>query len=477
LRYLTTSDYAAFAAEETAAQRSAGRASLTASGALDDDTTVAGFDQTYPRGYFARQEALSANGRYGAWLLSLPAIVVINDTAYVHGGLPPLVAATSLDALNAAITSKLRRYLELRENLEAADVLPVGDTTRDYETASAALATTREHAAEIREFLALRESPELGANGPLWYRGSVYCKPVLERPILEVALARLSIARVVVGHTPTGDRRAHSLYDGKLLMLDTGMLASYYNGRPTALVIEGEQLYVQYADPIERTELEQGGTDEPYPFSERELIDALAHATVAAFERTENGAPWPVTLTINDQAVSAAFIPRSAGRAADLELAAGAFDDLIGTALVPPTVARTIDGEEGALQLRFPRAVTEAERADRELGFSGWCPLDPQFDLMRAFDLLIYNRGRTEDSAIYRNELTDLVLTDHRRAFGTERTLPSGFDSAELALPPELVAELHTLDATALTEAIGAWVDERQISALLARRDELLEDR
>jgi hypothetical protein len=255
------------------------------------------------------------------------------------------------------------------------------------------------------------------------------------------------------------------------------MLASYYNGRPTALVIEGEQLYVQYADPIERTELEQGGTDEPYPFSERELIDALAHATVAAFERTENGAPWPVTLTINDQAVSAAFIPRSAGRAADLELAAGAFDDLIGTALVPPTVARTIDGEEGALQLRFPRAVTEAERADRELGFSGWCPLDPQFDLMRAFDLLIYNRGRTEDSAIYRNELTDLVLTDHRRAFGTERTLPSGFDSAELALPPELVAELHTLDATALTEAIGAWVDERQISALLARRDELLEDR
>jgi hypothetical protein len=476
LRYLVAPDYAAFAAEETETLRAEAYLSYASRRDVADEATLALFDQTYPRGYFARQEAMSASGMYGAWLLSLPAVVVINDTAFVHGGLPPLIAMTSLDSLNTAIARKLRRYLELRETLASAGVLPVGDMTRDREIAQAALASANEHAAGIREFLELGESPELGSDGPLWYRGSVYCKPLLERPILEAALEQLAVARVVVGHTPTGDRRAHSMYDGELLMLDTGMLAAYYNGRPTALVIEGEQVNVQYAEPVERSALEQGGTDEPYPLTEPELVAALEQATVATVERTEDGVPWPVTLTIDDQALSAAFIPGSAGRAAELELAAAALDDLIGTALVAPTVARTIDGEEGALQLRYPRAVTETQRIARQLGF-GWCPIDPQLDLMRTFDLLTYNRGRTGDNVIYRNDLSDLVLTDHRNAFGTERALPSNVDLSALTMPPALIAELRKLDAPTLTNALGPSVDARRIRALLARRDQLLENR
>jgi hypothetical protein len=477
LRYLTAADYAEFAAEETEAQRAAAYLSYASARGGADEATLASFEQAYPRGYFARHEALRADGPYGAWLLSLPAVVVVNDTAYVHGGLPPLVAATTLDALNAAIATKLRRYLELRDGLADVGVLPVGDMTRDIETARAALAAATEPAAEIRELVELGESPELGANGPLWYRGSVYCKPLLERPILEAALERLAVARVVVGHTPTGDRRARALYDGKLLMLDTGMLAAYYNGRPAALVIEGEHMYVQYAKPLERAPPEAGDTDEPYPWSEAELIAALNQAAVATFERTTDGAPWPVTLMVEDDAVNAVFLPLSAGRAAGLELAAGALDDLLGTALVPPTVARTIDGEEGALQLRYPRAITETQRAARQLGFTGWCPIEPQLDLMRTFDLLTYNRGRTADNVAYRNDLSDLILTDHRNAFGTERTLPATVDLAELAIPPPLIAELRKLDTPMLTATLGHWVDARRIRALLARRDRLLTGR
>ena len=318
-RYLTAPDYAAFAAEETEAQRFAGFASLTPSGTLADAATIARFEQSYPLGYFARHVALSPSGPYGAWLLSLPAIVVINDTAFVHGGLPPLVATTSLDALNAAITTKLRRYLQLREYLENADVLPIGDMSRDLEYTQAALAAANAPAraepapdgagadaeaseaapapvplsaeleARIREFVELGNAPELGVDGPLWFRGSVYCKPLLERPILEAALAQLAIERVVVGHTPTDDRRARALYDGKLLMLDTGMLAAYYNGRPAALVVERDQQYVQYANPPERGTLEQGPTVEPYPFDETELSAALEHGTVTTFTGPEQG--------------------------------------------------------------------------------------------------------------------------------------------------------------------------------------------
>jgi hypothetical protein len=475
LRYLTAPDYAAFAAEETETLRAAAYLSYASRREVADEATLALFDETYPRGYFARQQAMSADGTYGTWLLSLPAIVVINDTAYVHAGLPPLVATTTLESLNAGIATKLRRYLELRETLASAGVLPVGDMTRDREIAQAALASATDPTG-IREFLELGESPELGVEGPFWYRGSVYCKPLLERPILEAALEQLAVARVVVGHTPTADRRAHSLYDGKLLMLDTGMLAAYYNGRPTALVIEDERMHVQYADPLERSALEQGDADEPYPLTEPELVAALEQAAVAAVERTAGGTPWPVTLSIDDVTVSAVFVPRSAGSTADLELAAAALDDLIGTALVPPTVARTIEGEDGALQLRYPRAVTETQRAARQLGF-GWCPIEPQFDLMRTFDLLTYNRGRTGDNVIYRNDLSDLVLTDHRNAFGTERALPSNIDLTELAMPPALIAELRKLDAPTLTKALGPSLDARRIRALLARRDQLLEGR
>jgi hypothetical protein len=478
LRYVTPPDYAAFAADETDAMREAayGRYAATLGG--DVPETRAAFENAYPRGYFARREAFSPRGRYGAWLLSLQAIVVVGDTAFVHGGLPAITAEEPFDAFNAKFTADLRRYLELREQLAAQGVLSAVDMARDFETAEAAQATTSPALAPVlAEFLALATAPEQSVDGPLWYRGSVYCKPLLERPIFEAAIAQLAVERVVVGHTPTGDRRARSLYDGKLIMLDTGMLAAYYNGRPAALVIEGKHTYVQYASPPERAVLEQGGTVEPYPLTETELVAALMQGTVTAFTRTEDGSPWPVTLTHAGEEINAAFFPPSADSAADLELAAAALDDLLGVALVAPTVPRTIEGEKGALQLRHPRDLTETERLARQLGFTGWCPIEPQANLMRTFDLLLYNRGRTFDNIIYSNDLTDLLLTDHRRAFGTERALPTGFDPATLAMPAALSAALRTLDEPKLHEVLGDWVDTRRIRALLARRDRLLESR
>ncbi|MCB1731466.1 MAG: metallophosphoesterase, partial [Halieaceae bacterium] len=41
------------------------------------------FEEIYPSGYFGHRSAFSPQGVYGRWLLSLPAIVVINDTAFV----------------------------------------------------------------------------------------------------------------------------------------------------------------------------------------------------------------------------------------------------------------------------------------------------------------------------------------------------------------------------------------------------------
>src|SRR5690606_37404580 len=178
---------------------------------LPDAESRATFAERYPPGFFAHRAAFAPDGVYGAWLLTLPAVLVVGDTAFAHGGLSGSVA----EDVNERVQARLREYLQLRAQLEA----PAPPELRaDLETSSEALAR-----------LAL--GPELGSESALWYRGTAYCNPLLERPVLDAALERLGAERLVVGHAPTADRRARALHDGRLIMLDTGMLAEYYGGR------------------------------------------------------------------------------------------------------------------------------------------------------------------------------------------------------------------------------------------------------
>jgi hypothetical protein len=96
--------------------------------------------------------------------------------------------------------------------------------------------------------------------------------------------------------------------------------------------------------------------------------------------------------------------------------------------------------------------------------------------LLYAFDVLTSNRGRTAANVILSNDLTDLSLTDHRQAFSTERALPAGLDVSKLAIPAGLVAALRALDEPRLEAALGTWLDSRQIRALLARSNQLLQE-
>jgi hypothetical protein len=476
LRYVAPADYAAFAAEEDAAERAAAYAAFAAAApAGESAATRAEFDAAYPPGFLARQAAFAPSGRYGAWLLSRPTILVINDTAFVHGGLPPIVAEAGLD-LNDKVRAELTRHLELRDRLAARGVLSPFDRRRDLETARAALAAApADMAPELTEFVALDDAVELGSAGPHWYRGSVYCKPLLEEATLEAALDRLSVRRAVVGHTPTVDHRVRALYDGRLVMADTGMLFESFGGEPAPLVIEGAALEVLYLRPTRRAGVETSGALVAYGRTEAELHTVLAQGAVKTVDRGDGATPWRVALG-EDGAIEATFVPRDGDSAAEFELAAAALDDMLGTALVAPTVPRTIEGQDGALQLRYPDTVTEADRAARRLAFSGWCPIEPQLRVMYAFDLLIGNRARTAANAAFTNDLTDLTLLDHAQAFGTERGLPAGVDVAKLGIAPALVAALRSLDETQLQAALGAWLDSRRIRALLARRDRLLQE-
>jgi Calcineurin-like phosphoesterase len=470
-RYVSAADYASFAADETAKERETAYAEFAAGKKSAEAATRAEFDRTYPPGYFARRRAFAADGHYGAWLLTLPAIIVVNDTAYVHGGVSPLVAEQGLE-INKKVQTEVRRYLALRQRLAAADVLPAGDWQHDTALAHDARTADRILAARIDEFIATGDAPELSANGPLWYRGDVYCKPLLETGILSAGLERLGAKRAVVGHTPTADHRVRGLYDGKLIMLDTGMNGAYFHGRPSALVSEADRTYVQYAMPAEQAALDVSGNAQAYGLTSTALRDALEHGTVTTVERANDASAWRVRLQYANETIDASFYRKADG--GDLELAAAALDDLLGAGLITPTVQREVDGQPGALQLRYADAMTEAQRRERRIAAGAWCPLEPQLAMMRAFDLLTANRSRNATNVVFNNDLSDLTLTDYRRAFGTDFTLPANLDRRKLDIPPPFVTALRSLDEASAGEALDAWLGRRQIAALLARRDQIV---
>src|SRR5262249_53558745 len=114
LRYVSREEYASYAGDEDSKLREQAWQSIQAQ---EPAATRADFDAKFPQGYFAHAQAFSPTGRYGAWLLTKPFLIVINDTAFVHGGLSPLVASLGLDGVNQRLEMQLRDYLRTWSNL------------------------------------------------------------------------------------------------------------------------------------------------------------------------------------------------------------------------------------------------------------------------------------------------------------------------------------------------------------------------
>jgi hypothetical protein len=65
-------------------------------------------------------------------------------------------------------------------------------------------------------------------------------------------------------------------------------------------------------------------------------------------------------------------------------------------------------------------------------------------------------------------------LTDHRLAFDPAFVLPASFDPRKLDMPAPFVAALKQLDKSAVRGTLAPWLNQRQIAALLVRRDQLV---
>jgi Calcineurin-like phosphoesterase len=484
LRYVSVEEYAAFAEEETEQERQQSFDAYVERAGVDEASlaaTRAEFDTRFPPGYFAHRRAFASDGVYGNWLLGKPVIVVVNGTAFVHGGLPPLVADVGLEGVNGKLMLDLLGYVRAVEYLtEAGELLRIDNfKNRDQilDGFVPGLNTSAETAAAVEAVAILGESDLHNSDGPTWYRGNVSCSRLIEEDRLMASLEAIGADRVVIGHTPTPGRRILQRMNGRVFEVDTGMLNNYYSGLGNALILEGDTVATinenskEIVSPEEhprRVGARPGGA-----MSAADLERLLLTGDIVATRDGVSGRRF-VQISDGTRDVEALFSKREA-RGFYADVAAYRLDRLLELEMVPVAVVREVDGTDGSLQFLPNQWLDEKQRGASGGGGSAQCPLTEQWPAMYVFDTLIYNEGRSLRRMLYSRDIWQLILVGHNRAFSTSKGKPSHLAIVPLAIGDAWVNALASLTDEMLEEKLGDVLDKRRRRALLARRDQLIE--
>lgn len=491
LRYASEGDYRSFADDETEDMREPARERFEV---MKEQERVEGdFESHFPPGALALREALAPDGKYGRWLTEQPAIVVVNDTAFMHAGLSGEYAGASAADLNRRVREELKTRIGAWRALSEAGIL-----APEYPMLNAARAL----AAHVKNGAFDRQPPEVrsaarklvGApesliydpEGPFWYRGNAVCNELAESAVVDRALEGLGAKSLAVSHTPTPDGRITARLGGRLIRIDTGK-------RRSALVLgsDGQKaLYADSDDPAPVAE-QDGHPVSASGLSAREIETILAEGEVVGMEDVGTGVtnPQRVTLKHDGTGMRAVFKTESTPTRAtgglssrrivdvadrhSFELAAYRLDRLLGLNMVPPAVERRIGQQSGTLQYWVENATNERERRQQDIEPDPQCPLEKDYALLELFDRLIYNTDRTQENILYLPDWR-VALIDHTRAFRTSPGIPDNVRRVSLDKAPAFAQRLERLDRSVLNDELGKFLDSRQIRAILKRRDEML---
>ena len=159
-----------------------------------DDAYFRHWRHDKPLGYFEHRDNFAPAGKYGTWIAKHNAVVKINDTLFLHGGIGPKYVGVPLKKLN--------------------------DTIR----------------AELKDFSKIPQGMTVDSEGPLWYRGLARHDEFAEESHLEAMLGSLGAKRIVMAHTVTAGT-VIPRFGGRAVLIDVGMAAPY-GRRSACLVIE-----------------------------------------------------------------------------------------------------------------------------------------------------------------------------------------------------------------------------------------------
>jgi Calcineurin-like phosphoesterase len=224
--------------------------------------------QAHPPGCLEYREAMSPSGTYGRWLRQKDIAAEIGGTLFMHAGInPSRPAPKAIAEVNDRARAEIRRLDAFRQRLvnqrlavpsftlqQILDVA-VSELKKAVDALAKAKAENTEPPALDRDLLKeAQELMEIGKwslidpEGPLWFRGYAQWDEATTGAQVTTFLDQLKLTRIVVGHTPTTDRKIQTRYQGRVILMDTGMLRSVYEGTPSALEISGKTLKALYPD-------------------------------------------------------------------------------------------------------------------------------------------------------------------------------------------------------------------------------------
>jgi hypothetical protein len=202
LRYVAAEEIAAFRdADSEKAREELYQAHLKErGGARPDDAYRKRWDVEHPLGFAEHRRAFSPAGKYGPWIRAHNAVLKIDGTLFLHGGISPKYAAWTVRQINEKVRAELGDPAKLERGI-VQDV-----------------------------------------DGPLWYRGLARG----DEKSLEAHVAKLlethQVERIAIGHTYT-DGAIVPRCGAKVIQIDVG-LARYYDpgARLACLVIDNGKL-------------------------------------------------------------------------------------------------------------------------------------------------------------------------------------------------------------------------------------------
>ncbi|HUT07547.1 MAG TPA: hypothetical protein VMY15_01760 [Candidatus Latescibacteria bacterium] len=173
------------------------------------------------------------------------------------------------------------------------------------------------------------------------------------------------------------------------------------------------------------------------------------------------------------------------------EIAAYRLDKLIGLNMIPPAVERDFRGKTGALvywvesKYRLDKIVEQGIR----IPDSAVDHTEKMKWLARAWDCLIANEDRNQQNVLYTEDWR-MILFDHSRAFRSDgefaKRLMFGRNGIKVSqqgtpflfrrLPRWFLEKIRTLTFENIKAAVGTTLKDKEINAILARRDLLLKE-
>lgn len=258
LRYVTPETYAAFADSESEKRRKAAYQEYAAWFARRAKWLAAikqpmlpgteeGWMAEHPPGFLEYRVAFSLDGKYGKWIRQHAAVVETGGIIFLHGGISPNLISLPLAKINSQVRQEIEEFDKTKQDLVSRKVILPFFTIREIVVAvqlelmgerSAETPPDADYHNRLVRLLGFNNWLCMRDDGPLWFRGYDQWSEQEGEQQIDKVLATYNASHIVVAHTVQKMGHIRSRFSGKVFLIDTGMLSTYWQGgRASALEI------------------------------------------------------------------------------------------------------------------------------------------------------------------------------------------------------------------------------------------------